>query len=138
MLRRLGLIVGSLAIVVGSFFGTLFVLDRSESPATPDEVRASHARQIKAALEAYRRTKGQYPSPYGDNPLTGLQKDLVDGKFITAIPLDPAWGTGDNQYRYASSGKSYGLLFHLQSGALCLTGVGIAGSGLWNAHDCPF
>jgi hypothetical protein len=152
MLRLATRIAGALAIVAAFFFGTLFILDRQDSPAIPasppppDSVRASHAKQLKAALEAYRVARGHFPAPFGDNAVTDLKKDLVDGKFLAAIPQDPVWKLGDNQYRYVSSGKSYGLLFHLQlptgkipAGGTCLTGVGTEGSRWWNdAPDCPF
>lgn len=147
MLRLLSRIAGALAIVAVFFFGTLFILDRQSGPPSPDQERASHAKSIKAALEAYRSARGRYPSPFADNPLTDLSKELIDGKFLAVMPRDPTWGPGENQYRYVSAnGRTYGLLFHLQSpagkvaaGGPCLTGVGTAGTGWWNnAPDCPF
>lgn len=144
MLRRLMLFIGALAIVASFFFGTLFVIDWMDTLPFPDSARADHARSIKTALEAFRASKGQYPTPAGDVPLTDLKKDLVDGKFIAAIPKDPTAGFGPNQYRYVSTGAAYGLLFHLQfptgkipAGGACLTGV--ATQGWWgNPPACPF
>jgi hypothetical protein len=146
MFRVVLRIAGALAIVLVFFFGTLYVLDWWNSLPYPDSVRADHANQIKAALEAYRVARGHYPAPFADNQLTDLKNELVDGKFIGAIPKDPTWGNGDNQYRYVSNGKSYGLLLHLQfpvgkipAGGSCLTGVGTTSSGWWNnAPQCPF
>jgi hypothetical protein len=146
MLQRLVLFVGAVAIVVGSFFGTLFVIDMFGGPKTTDQVRADHAARIKAGLEAYRRTRGQYPAPFPDNPLTDLRKELVGGKFLAALPQDPFYELGPNQYRYVSGdGKIYGLLFHMKKpvkphgDSSCVTGVGSAGSGWWqNAPQCPF
>jgi hypothetical protein len=139
-------VAGGLAVVVVSYFITLFIIDWSAGPKTTDQVRADHAAQVKAGLEAYRRARGQYPAPFPDNPLTDLRKELVGGKFLAALPQDPFYELGPNQYRYVSgNGKIYGLLFHLQKpvkpdgDSSCVTGVGSAGSGWWsNAPDCPF
>ena len=145
MLHILARIIGGAAVVAAFFFGTLFILDQWDRLPFPDSVRADHARSIKSALEAYRAAKGNYPVPFSDNPLTDLKKELVDGKFIAAIPQDPTWGLTANQYRYVSTpdGKSYGLLFHLQfpvgkiaGGGACATGMPL---GWWGgAPACPF
>src|SRR3954452_12001910 len=91
--------IGAVAIIAIFFFGTLFTLDYFG----PDSVRATHAKSIKAALEAYRQTRGNYPYPFPDNPLTDLKKELVDGGFLKVIPKDPVFGEGSaNQYRYVS------------------------------------
>jgi hypothetical protein len=140
--RVLVRIIGGIAIVAISFFGTLFTLDYLD----PDSVRATHAKSVKAALEKYRSAKGAYPFPFPDNPLTDLKKVLVDGGYLVAIPDDPVFGAKDkDRYRYVSnSGKNYGLLFHLStgktpSGSTCLTGVGTAGYGFWGQQpECPF
>jgi hypothetical protein len=137
-------IAGALAIVLIFFFGTLLTLDWWNTLPYPDSVRAEHASSIKAALERYRAARGHYPAPFGDNPLTDLKNELVDGHFVAAIPKDPIWGLGEKQYRYVSVGEGYGLLFHLQyangkipEGGSCITGV--ATQGWWgNPPFCPF
>lgn len=139
-------VVGSLAIVLGSFFGTLFILDQKAELPYPDSVRELHAMIIKAALEKYRSTHGAYPSPFTGNSLSDLKPFLVDTGYLKAIPEDPEPATGDKQYRYVSDdGKVFGLLLPLKFAAgkvpagSCVTGVGSSGRGWWsNAPDCPF
>jgi hypothetical protein len=134
-MKRSVQILGAAAIIVASFVATDLLITWWLTPLTPDQQRASHVNAVKSGLEAYRKAKGQYPAPYGDNQLSDLKKELVDGKFIDAIPKDPTGG----EYRYVSgNGKSYGLLIQMDGG-ICMTGVGAKGSGWWNnAPDCPF
>jgi hypothetical protein len=135
MLRKAVLALGGLAVIVASFVGTLHIMDRWGPPTGPDAERVLHVRDIKSALEKYRSAKGRYPSPFPDNPLTDIGKELG-----LIVPKDPDWGVGEKQYRYVSpDGKRYGLLIHLHTGAPCLTGVGAAGTGWWqNAPPCSF
>jgi hypothetical protein len=142
--RRLFVVLGAFAVVAGSFFGTLFVLDHWPIKSR-DAIRAEDAKSLKLALEKYRAAHQGYPVLPG-NPITDLKSFLVDGGYISSIPDDPLWGTTDNRYRYASVGSSYGLLFHLESstgkiaaGGNCITGVGTNGVGYWGPPpDCPF
>jgi hypothetical protein len=138
-MRRLVLALGAVAILAGSFFGTLFILDRMGS-LNPDSIRAEHAKMIKVALEKYRSARGTYPFPFWDNAVSDLKPLLVDTGYLEAIPEDPAPTGAAKQYRYASpDGKIFGLLFPLKlaAGGKCLTGVG--SRGFWsNAPDCPF
>jgi hypothetical protein len=138
-------IVGGLAVVAAFFFGTLFVLDHTGF-RYPDSLRAAHAISFKAALEKYRSARGHYPYPFYNNAFSDLKKELVDGKHLDVIPVDPS-GLKEKEYRYVSSdGKTYGLLFHLQfpvgkipAEGACITGVGTAGTGWWDQPpDCPF
>lgn len=131
MIRIGSQILGGAAIVLVFFFGTLFILNWWDRPPDLDPLRASHAKQIGAALEAYRRKTGHYPTPFPDNPLADIQKDIG-----ASLPQDP--GGSANQYRYVSiDGNRYGLLFHLQGGGTCVSGVGVTGTGWWlNAPEC--
>jgi hypothetical protein len=129
-------ILGGLAVVLVSFFGTLLVLDVFFKSV--DGVRADHAKSIKASLENYRVKRGTYPFPFTGNPLSDLKKDLVDGGYLTAIPQDPGELSDKNYYYVSDDGRSYGLLFHQRShdpksptDSRCLTGIGIAGKGWW-------
>jgi hypothetical protein len=136
--------VGGLGVVAASFFFTLFMMDHWPNKDR-DSIRAEHAQLLKAGLEKYRSANGKFPL-LPDNPVTDLKKDLVDSKYLEAIPEDPLWSKTEKQYRYASVGPSYGLLFHLESptgkisgGGTCITGVGIAGVGYWGQIPvCPF
>jgi hypothetical protein len=142
------LTIGGVVIVAGFFFGTLLILDylAASTLQYPDSVRAAHATSLKAALERYRSAQGSYPSPFPDNPVTDLKKQLVDGKYLDSIPKDPDTNP-EIQYHYVSNdGKAYGLLFRLKfaagkvpAGGSCLTGIGTARSGWWGQPpDCPF
>jgi hypothetical protein len=144
--RPLLLVLGVCAVAAASFFGTLFVLDYLRYGVDRDQIRAEDAASLKAALAKYRAVHGSYPS-FPDNPVSDLKTALVlGGLYISSIPDDPLWAKSDKQYRYAGSGTSYGLLFHLEkdqgkilAGGACLTGVGTAGVGYWGSPpDCPF
>jgi hypothetical protein len=142
--RPIFMVFGAFAVVAGSFFGTLFVLDHWPFK-NRDAIRAEDAKSLKLGLEKYRAAHPSYPI-LGDKPVTDLKGFLVDSGYISSIPDDPLWRTTDNQYRYASDGSSYALLFHLESpagkiaaGGKCITGVGTNGSGYWGPPpDCPF
>lgn len=135
-MRRAVLVVGAVAIIVASFLATDYLITWWYTPLTPDQVRASHAKTIKIAVEAYKSAKGQYPAPFRDNALPELRKELF--QFLPTIPSDPI--SPDRVYRYASfDGKTYGLLFTLDEGGNCITGKGVESAGWWqNAPTCPF
>jgi hypothetical protein len=143
-------IIGGLAVVVVSFFGTLLLMDSFDTPDSLDSidrVRAGHARSIKAALASYKAKRGNYPFPFAGSPLSDLKKELVDGGFLPAIPFDPG-DLPDKRYRYiAPDGTAYGLLFHVQprdgknpADSTCITGVEPAGGRWWGGSPppCPF
>lgn len=148
-MRRLLLnVLGGIAVVSISFFGTLFILNYWDGDARArDALRAEHAKLLKSGLEKYRSARGKYPAPFGNNPAADLKLILVDGGFLSAIPQDPLWALTENQYRYVSiDGSKYGLLFHLElssgkiaAGGKCLTGVGTTLTDWWGQPpDCPF
>lgn len=132
--------IGSLAVLAMSFFGTLHFLD-SLNFQSLDSIRIEHAKSLKAALEKYRAVRGSYPSPFLDNDLADLKLALVDGGFISQLPVDPFWTNGKiNKYRYRSDGTMYGLLFYLELGP-CQTGKGTTATAPWggqNITPCPF
>jgi hypothetical protein len=141
MQRRLLLIIGALAIVAGSFFGTLVLIDtywlNSATPAGRNAIRAKHAAQIKDGLERYRKAHGALPI-FPDNEVDDLKPALVAEGFMSAIPKDP---TPDWKYRYVSvDGKAYGLLFRTEpTGANCLIGSRGQGYNYWSDPPaCPF
>jgi hypothetical protein len=138
VLRRTGLTLGGLAFVLICFFGTLFVLNRYDA-AQRDEQRAAHARLLKTALEKYHATRNAYPL-FDNNQVDDLKAALVGGGYLSAIPADPLRSAGGAQYRYASNGSNvYGLLITLERSGPCITGVGTAGTGMWQQPpDCPF
>lgn len=131
--------IGGTAIVVGSFFGTLPLIDY----LYPNYLRVAQITTVKDALERYRTARGKYPN-YPGNPLTDLKPDLTG--FISTIPKDPVFGTsGTEQYYYASDGQQkYAILVHLNNPATastnaCLTGVNFADAGWWpGAPPCAF
>lgn len=140
-MQRLVFAIGSLVIVGASFFGTLYFLD-SLNFQSLDSVRIEHAKSVKAAVEKYRAASGKYPYIYPDNELADLRTVLVNGGFISALPVDPYWKSGRvNKYRYRSlDGESYGLLLYMELGP-CQTGIGSAATSPWdgkNIATCSF
>jgi hypothetical protein len=143
-------IAAALVIVVASFFGTLLAIDTYDpdfnGPWKRDRQRAKDAAVLKEAMETYRYSKGAYPV-LPDNDVDDLVKVLVTPGLLSSIPGDPLRATaGKKYYRVSSNGSAYGLLFQLErpadkvkAGGLCVTGVKVSGTGIWNgAPDCPF
>jgi hypothetical protein len=140
-MQRLFFAIGGLAVLAGSFFGTLFLLNSMDFQSF-DEIRIEHSKVIKIALEKYRATRGAYPWAYADIELGDLRVELVGGGFISQLPTDPYWKSGRiNKYRYRSlDGKTYGLLFYMELGP-CQTGIGAAATGPWDGRNittCAF
>ena len=149
-MRQLLRVTGGLAIVMLAFWGTLFVLSSLEFMNKNNQLRVKHIRLLADALEMHRQALTQYPL-VADDPVDVLKRDLVDRKFLAAIPSDPARAATGRQYRYAGGGNSYGILVTLEPepslfgltgtkpGFTCLTGVKIRGSGAWgDPPACPF
>jgi len=147
--RSLLKVTGGFAVLMITYWGTLRFIG---SPGYENnQLRASHARLLAEALEKYRQARGMYPI-LQDNPVDDLKPALVDGKFLDAIPSDPARETTGRQYRYAGGGRAYGLLITLEpepamanvgkarpATMTCATGVNVRGSGAWDDPPaCPF
>ncbi len=129
---------GAIAIVVASFFGTLFAIDYFSARGR-DQTRIEHVAQIKNAIENFHKARGGYP--------TELKSTLVGGGFLKVIPGDPLWANTPKDYQYYSDGKNnYGLLLWLEqthgevpAGIPCRTGLRAKEYGMWgNKLDCPF
>jgi len=140
-MQRFVFAIGGLAILMASFFGTLHFLD-SLNLQSLDSIRIEHARAVKAAVEKYRAASGKYPYIYPNNDLADLKTVLVNGGFISQLPVDPYWQTGRvNKYRYRSvDGDTYGLLIYMELGP-CQTGVGSAATDPWDGKPittCSF
>ena len=147
-MRPLLKVTGGLAIVLISFWGALYLLGTPEYEN--NQLRATHVRQLADALEKYRLARGMYPI-LRDNPVDDLKQELVESKFLEAIPSDPARAATGRQYRYAGGGKAYGLLITLEPepfiaglrttkpAVTCTAGVNIRGTGAWgDPPACPF
>jgi hypothetical protein len=150
--------LAGIAVILGSFFGTLFLLGPADcnadckNPSDPqgrDSIRAAQAATIKAALEKYRSAHGMYPAPFNGNYVSGLSSQLVKSGFMPEIPKDPLWTQPEMQYEYASDdGLSYALYFHIElpsgkipAGGACVTGVDafkVAGRAFGDLPECPF
>lgn len=141
-------VVGGLAVVAISFFGTLFAIDHFapdfNGPRVRDGIRAKHAAVLRNALDGYHKVHGVYPT-LPDNLVDDLKKYLVDEGYLPRIPNDPLRPSTGRQYRYVSDGAIYGILFNLESspeisqpgGQFCL--VGTSGHGFWgNPPLCTF
>ncbi len=131
--------VGGVAIVAVSFFGTLFVLNSMDSK-TRDAQRKEDARIIRSALGQYRAARGVFPSPFRENPADDLKAALVDGGYLKSIPRDPL---PPRSYRYTTDGvtdgQRYGLKISTEREGDCITGVGFEGAGWWGRFPpCPF
>jgi hypothetical protein len=142
--RVFWMIAGAQAILLTFFFGTLFVLNYLDVPATRNRIRIEHGRLLKSALASFHKDRGSYPT-LPDNPVDDLKSALVDGGYLKAIPREP--DPARTQYRYSSSGTIYALLFVQEKeptllgekpGKACLEGVGNV-SGLWGlTAACEF
>ncbi|MFQ5748399.1 MAG: prepilin-type N-terminal cleavage/methylation domain-containing protein [Planctomycetota bacterium] len=99
------------------------VLDDS-AKSSRDARRAADLKSVQAALEAYKRENGVYPSTnnqwWGDAPSYG-GKDYQGAKayipgmvpnFMPSLPKDPdpQYPSGDKGYLYRSDGKNYKFL----------------------------
>lgn len=108
-------------------FSVLLALDTGRPPPSPDQIRASTAKLVMAALEKYRTAKGAYPRLV-NNPLTDLKPALVEGGFLSDIPRDL---TDAQPMRYISNNAtSYGIL-STKNRQPCLIEVGISNTGWW-------
>lgn len=130
-------ILSALAIVISSFFGTLYLFDRYDI-LTPDPV-AAEATALREALGKYRLERNSYPT-FPDNPVSDLKQQLASSGVADKIPV------GDKDARYVSlDGKSYGMLFHVNrtaanpSGKPCLIEHNTKGTSWWSRPPpCPF
>jgi hypothetical protein len=105
----------------------LLATDSGRPTPSPDQMRASTAKQLMAALEKYRSAKGVYPV-LSNNRITDLKPALVDGGFLNEIPRDL---TDAQPMRYISgTGTSYGIL-STKNRQPCLIEVGINNTGWW-------
>ena len=103
------------------------IVDSGRPPPSPDQLRAGTAKQLMAALEKYRSTKGSYPQ-LGNNVLADLKPTLVDGGFLNGIP--PDLSDAQPMLYTSTSGTSYGIL-STKNRQPCLIEVGISNSGWW-------
>ena len=126
--------VGGTAVVVASFFGTLFALDHFDS-RTPDSIRIHDVNLLKIAIKKYAAAKGQFPI-FPDNSVDDLRTIIVGNGYLSDIPSDPARKSKGLQYRYASDGKSFGILVSLDTGP-CRVGIATEQT-YWGVKECPF
>jgi hypothetical protein len=137
-MRVISNIVGGIAIVATSFFGTLFLLDRYKN----QDPLAREANSLRAALKEYRAAKGAYPT-IPDRLTVELKKELVGGGYLRSDNRPQP----DADARYVSfDGKSYGLLFHIDRtasnplGTPCVIEVDTTGKTGWWGYPpkCEF
>jgi len=127
-------VVGGLAVLVCSFFGTLFVLDYLLLDPVVREVKT-----LRTALQRYRLDRLSYPVLV-DVPISDIKKQLVSSGHLSQS------SDADKEARYVSlDGKSYGLLFHINrtpanpSGTRCLIEVEAQNTTWWSQPPaCPF
>jgi hypothetical protein len=127
-------VAGGLAVLAGSFFGTLFILDH-----LPLDPVAREVKTLKTALQRYRLDRLSYPV-LNDVPISDLKTQLVSSGHLSQS------SDADKEARYVSlNGKSYGLLFHIDrtpanpSGTRCLIEVEVKDTMWWSRPPaCPF
>jgi hypothetical protein len=127
-------VVGGLAVLAGSFFGTLFILDH-----LPLDPVAREVKTLRTALQRYRLDRLSYPV-LNDVPISDIKTQLVSSGHLSQSP------DADKEARYVSlDGKSYGLLFHINrtpanpSGTRCLIEVEAKNTSWWSQPPaCPF
>jgi hypothetical protein len=126
-MRVISNIVGGIAIVATSFFGTLFLLDRYKN----QDPLAREANSLRAALKEYRAAKGAYPI-VPDGLIVDLKKELVLGGYLRP-GSHPEPDTGGHYVSF--DGKSYGLLFYIDrtssDGTPCVIEVDTTGPTEW-------
>jgi hypothetical protein len=143
--NRLVLFAGGFTIFAAFFVATLLAIDYFapdfNGPNTRNQIRATHATAIKNALDAYRRARGTYPILY-NNEVDDLRPPLVDGGYLTAIPVDPLRPAKGQQYRYATiDGSVFALLFNIEKSDRTITPClfGNRSHNFWsNPAACPF
>jgi O-antigen ligase len=100
-----------------------------------DSAIAGDARSIMAGLEQYRGAHGAYPIvSLPDSLIVDLRNELAKDGYLGAEA--DGFSAVDKEARYASNGKHYGLLFHVDRTAdnpagLCIVEVGRYASGWW-------
>jgi hypothetical protein len=100
-----------------------------------DSAIAGDARLIMAGLEQYRIARGAYPIvSLPDSLIEDLRKELARDGYLGAEA--GGFSAVDKEARYASNGKHYALLFHVDRtvdnpAGLCIVEVGRYASGWW-------
>ena len=93
---------------------------------------------MREAVRSYYRARKAFPTDL---------KLLVDGGFISSVPVDPVWSATDKKYQYYSDGvNNFGLMVWLEeaygtvpAGKSCRTGQGTKESAMWgDTLECPF
>lgn len=145
--RKFLYVTGSFVIVLGSFFGTLFLVDLYDPAYVANQKRAADVARLKDAIDRFYKDRNAYPALTG-NPVDDLAKDLVPG-YLKEIPADPLRAAGVFQYQYASDGRAnYAIwvrqaaentLIRVRSAGDCVTGVGAKGLAVFShLPECQF
>jgi hypothetical protein len=130
-MRIVANVFGGIAIVVLSFFATLYAIDYYDAHLSPDAIRASNAKAVMAALAKYHAAKGSYPVIAG-GPMSALARPLAD--FIAAIPPDPP---GKPTIYASFDGTIYALLMNFdRNGGPCIIESTSIKTGWWGAPSC--
>ncbi len=123
MKRQAGFTIIEMLIVVtilAMLAGILIPVLEDSAASARDARRAADLKSVQAALEAYKRTNGSYPSTSGEwkgdstndgglgYDAAGYIPGLVPN-FLPALPKDPDTNFPDatNGYRYKSDGTDY-------------------------------
>jgi hypothetical protein len=128
---------GWLAATVG-FFLILAVFDCA-IPEIRNIKRIGAARELSAALEAYRREHGEFPKIPGGNHVLALDLPLVQGGYLPNLPDE------SHDYMYKSAGDTFALLVPLHHAEFlgyptnddaCMVGSDQATAEYWGKPKC--
>lgn len=132
-------------LVLGSFFGTLALLDLYDPAHALNQKRNADVAKLKDAIDRYYSDRNAYPM-LPVSPVDELAKDLVPG-YLKEIPTDPLRAAGVFQYQYASDGRTkYAIWmryaaekFGSRPAGDCVTGVGVRGLPAFShLPECQF
>ncbi len=149
--------------IIGVLSSIIFVSLTSARAKARDARRAEDVKTLKAALEVYQQTYGEYPAASTNDDtgtsITTLAESLItynNNNYLVEIPQDPKHkGTGqDYQYVRGSTKMTYGIRVSLENpndniavgpNGWCVTGVN-RNTNWWNGAtnppaplpECPF
>lgn len=146
------LVVVAIIAVLSSI---VFVSLTSARAKARDARRAEDVKTLKAALEVYRQSYGEYPAASTNDDIgtsiTTLAEPLItkdSNKYLVAIPQDPRYkddGVGDYQYVRGPTKMTYGIRVTLENPNekytvgvhnWCIAGVGL-NPNWWSGATSP-
>ncbi len=124
-LMELLVVITVLAILLGMALSSL----KGTRAAARDSQRKTELEQVRSALEIYRTDEGSYPTRNGKvtTSLSGLGSYLEDDVLQDPLPSNFYY-----YYVYGSSGQTYTLCAHLETGGSAVSACGSSCGGTCN------